>query len=275
MELICPKCCKKFDNIISKNGENYTTTCTECGCKFAPDLPKGKIIMTFADDCDAQNDYKNFKDDFTPEGLKTWHAFDTLAAFIEYWAEMTENNAIEGMWYYVLIDNKLEICGACDPDDLNSFTDEYFVRKTTTLPTMTLTVRMDRPITDAHIISPGCYRLRFNEKQSISFDFTESEKIINPDDPSVITLQLTKLDLTYNTGVSFWKDDYSDYYHIRELPSCCLSDYLTDNIHKITAVDECYIYTGENDDPEINVKEILEMSFDVDDKHIDIDKNLL
>lgn len=262
MKLICPYCNEEFNDIINKEGDTYKAVCFNCEKTFEPDLPKGKVIMTFADDSDPNRDYENFKDDFTPKRLQTYHAFDSMYDFIDYWQNMLYDNTIEGMWYYVLVDNELILCGACDPDDIESFK-EY-------IPTdleMNLKLRMDRPIEKDHIITPGSFEFMFDNNKLIRFDFTDSEKEIDENDPCVVSFKLRNIDMSY-------EDDFNKYPNkITKMPCYFITDYIMN--HNVTAINEIFAYTGENGDPEINVAAVLDISFEYDNVLTEIENDVI
>ena len=85
-----------------------------------------KIIMAFADPVDTdppETRYRYFTDDFTGEGVHTYHVFDTPEDFISKWLDI--HDKANGMWYWVL-DNGVCVCsGACDPYDIYSFEEHW------------------------------------------------------------------------------------------------------------------------------------------------------
>lgn len=84
----------------------------------------GKIIMAFTDPVDGdENPYKYFTDNFTGEGVHTYHIFNTVEDFIAKWEEI--NGYANGMWYWVLDSGKLICSGACDPDDIEIFKNHW------------------------------------------------------------------------------------------------------------------------------------------------------
>jgi len=85
-----------------------------------------KIIMAFTDPIDTDDPktcYKYFTENFTGEGVHTYHIFDNEKAFINKWINIHDKP--NGMWYWVL-DNGNCICsGACDPDDIDIFIEHW------------------------------------------------------------------------------------------------------------------------------------------------------
>lgn len=109
---------------------------------------------------------------------------------------------------------------------------------------MYLLLEMDRPIDkDKHVISPGGYEI--NHK---CFDFNQYEGCINKDNPCLLECYLRDFD-----------------------------DSLDEEIEEVTITardinkgfNEFYIYVGEYGDPEINVKEVKEIVFEMYDPKTD------
>lgn len=97
-----------------------------------------------------------------------------------------------------------------------------------------LTLRMDRPIEkDKHYISPGGYAVRLDDGSTKEFDFMDSYGYIDDNDPCVIRFELRHPD-----------SEYPGIYKLCE------------NMYRVTALTECFVYTGESDEPEINVAKI-------------------
>jgi hypothetical protein len=98
-----------------------------------------------------------------------------------------------------------------------------------------ITLQMDRPIdSDKHYISPGGYEVMAGGK-NYQFDFNESYGSIDKERPDVISFELRD-------------EDYDSFPDIKEL---------REHLHEITELVECYVYTGENGEPEINPLKIL------------------
>lgn len=95
---------------------------------------------------------------------------------------------------------------------------------------------MDRPIDkNIHYISPGGYKVTLKDASTIAFDFCDSEGYIDELDPSIITFELHT-------------EDFDAFPDMTKLLA---------NYDKIKSLSECYIHTGEYDDPEINVEQIV------------------
>lgn len=111
-----------------------------------------------------------------------------------------------------------------------------------------LQVRMDREVEEKHYIIGGGFELAAGNWK-IRFDFNNSF-LSSCKDTICVTCEV--LDI-----------DYSD-------------DYITaDFIEAVDNIVECYIYTGEDEDPEINPVEILKWEFSIDGKIIELPKKLL
>ena len=99
-----------------------------------------------------------------------------------------------------------------------------------------ITLKMDRPIDkNKHYISPGGYEVTLKDSSTIAFDFCDSEGYIDELDPSIITFDLHA-------------DDYDAFSDMTTL---------LDRYREIKSLSECYIHTGEHNDPEINVERII------------------
>lgn len=99
-----------------------------------------------------------------------------------------------------------------------------------------ISIKMDRPIDkDRHYISPGGYEVKTADGTSIQFDFNESYGGINKEDPTVVDFELRDED---TDCFPMMKD------LLRLLPS-------------VTELVECYIYTGEDGEPEIRPEKIV------------------
>ena len=108
-----------------------------------------------------------------------------------------------------------------------------------------LDIKMDRPIDKhMHYISPGGYEIGFSDKSTTQFDFLDYEGYIDDEDPSILHCKLKNPDT----------DAFPNMLSIRK------------NITKATELIECYIYTGEHDDPEINLDEIISFKI-IDDNY--------
>lgn len=98
-----------------------------------------------------------------------------------------------------------------------------------------LTVVMDRAISKKHYISPGGYYVKIKEKK-YGFDFNESCGWVDANESNVIHFELKN-------------EDCETFPEINELRK---------RINMIDAFEECYIYTGEIEDLEINPINIRE-----------------
>lgn len=98
-----------------------------------------------------------------------------------------------------------------------------------------MTVRMDRSVDlDHHYISPGDFEVTANEKQ-YQFGFCLSNGYVHEEDPTIVSFTLEE-------------PDYAAFPDMAELKN---------NLNKITKFDDFYIFTGEEEDPEINPVELL------------------
>lgn len=104
---------------------------------------------------------------------------------------------------------------------------------------MYASIKFDREIDpSAHYISPGGYDMTFSGGLQICFDFMDYIGEIDTQDKSVLHCEMRNLD-------------------IDSFPS---SKLLEDFSGEITDINEFYIYTGEYDDLQINLAEILSLN---------------
>lgn len=123
MKLKCSNCGHEFDGCITSEDSVWYSYCNECLSPFDVDVPKGRIIMAFANDCgDYYDDF--FSDDwYDTNEFISYYAFDTPEEFMEKWNKVVDNP--DSMWYWVLDNGELICSGACDPGDEEIF-EEYF-----------------------------------------------------------------------------------------------------------------------------------------------------
>lgn len=106
---------------------------------------------------------------------------------------------------------------------------------------MYLQLQMDRPIDkDRHYISPGGFEVVAGGKH-YQFDFQDSSGVIDAKRNDVIGFTLTN-------------PDYDSFPDMKELES---------HINEITELVECFVYTGEHNDAEINPIKILDITITV------------
>ena len=121
---------------------------------------------------------------------------------------------------------------------------------------MYLNIKMDRKIdTNKHYISPGGFEIKFDDGKTIAFDFNESESWVDETNKDVMCFRLKDLD----------NESFPD---AKTLP-----EYLQK--HKVTEVVECYVYTGEDNEPKINPIEIENMTFDFNEYVTEIPSHIL
>lgn len=94
-----------------------------------------------------------------------------------------------------------------------------------------ITLQMDRPITKSHYISPGEMEVKLKDGSRIQFDFLGSEKAIDAEETEVVHYRLGCLD----------KSAFPEAAHLCE------------RMKDVVQLSECYVYTGEHTDPEINL----------------------
>lgn len=124
MKIKCLNCGREFEGSISYDELGWHSYCEECDSSFDVDVPEGRIIMAFTDYVDdEENPYKYFTDDFIPDCIFEYFAFDTVEEFIEKWEEISDNPL--GMWYWVLDDGHLVCSGGFDLYDIELFKEHW------------------------------------------------------------------------------------------------------------------------------------------------------
>lgn len=116
---------------------------------------------------------------------------------------------------------------------------------------MELRLKMDRPISENdHYISPGGYELCSMDGENISFDFMSYVGKVDQENPDELYCEIKKLDL----------DSFPD----------ALASLTKDFIDKLGKIAECYVYTGENENQEINLRNIVswKLTFSDDTQYV-------
>lgn len=119
---------------------------------------------------------------------------------------------------------------------------------------MYISLLMDRPIDkEKHYISPGGYEFNFNGK-NIPFDFCTSAGSVCKN-PRMIEFELSDLDL----------DSFPE-----------AKKLLTkSNLKNVRKIEEFYVYTGEDKEPEINLERINYIHFDLDGEFFAVSDRVL
>ena len=103
---------------------------------------------------------------------------------------------------------------------------------------MEATIRFDRNIEPAqHYISPGGYEMTFSNGKTVEFDFMDFEGAISVEDPTVMLFEVGYLDT----------DCFPD------------AEFLETFTGSITEISEFFVYTGEDNEPEIYPVELIEL----------------
>jgi hypothetical protein len=128
------------------------------------------------------------------------------------------------------------------------------------LNSMQMIVKFDRKVEDDHYISPGGYHLHDKNGNTLSIDFNTTQWSRHG---TIIEAEVEDLDEEYsrinNNNIDLLSPDNINTYQFNEF----------------------FIFTGEYDDPEINPVEVLNLSFEFENKKTDemktvvADKNLL
>ena len=64
MKLTCADCGFEYDEAIVRDGLGWKGICPKCGQSFDVAIPRGLVVMMFADDSNPEKDAENFVDDF-------------------------------------------------------------------------------------------------------------------------------------------------------------------------------------------------------------------
>ena len=64
MKLTCADCGFEFEEAIVRDGLGWKGICPKCGQSFDVAIPRGPVVMMFADDSNPEKDAENFVDDF-------------------------------------------------------------------------------------------------------------------------------------------------------------------------------------------------------------------
>ena len=113
---------------------------------------------------------------------------------------------------------------------------------------MIFTAEFDRDVTNGYYLSPGGYKVELKDHEPMEFDFMDSIGTINKENPRLVDFEVKNLDYGYMMGEEN-------------------VDYLRNHIRDITGFTEFFVFTGEDEDPEINFVGIKNLVIDasVDD----------
>ena len=117
------------------------------------------------------------------------------------------------------------------------------IRKMYKLTNMLFQLKMDRKINpDIHYLSPGGYEI---EKDGVTynFDFCQSSGNVDCDDDTIIVYEVGDFDEEYAKESGF-TGEFKD---PKDLLGYCFKDF--------------FVFTGEDNDAEINVVELLDLTF--------------
>ena len=104
---------------------------------------------------------------------------------------------------------------------------------------MAMDIRFNRKLTEKDYVVPGGYEMVFNGR-SVSFDFQDYCGTINRKDPTILHCEMRN-------------PDFSSFDDFRSVTA--------DDLKKFSEIIECYVYIGEECDPELSVTEILAITF--------------
>ena len=119
---------------------------------------------------------------------------------------------------------------------------------------MVMNIRFNRKLTEKDYVIPGGYEMVFAGK-SVSFDFQESCVSINNNDPTILHCEVKH-------------PDFSEFDEFLSITA--------DDLRYISEIVDCYVYIGEECEPELNVTEIISITFwPADGDPVDISKKVI
>ena len=104
---------------------------------------------------------------------------------------------------------------------------------------MTMDIRFNRKLTKDDYVVPGGYEMVFGDR-SIQFDFQNYNGSINEDNPTILHCEMEH-------------PDFSSFEEFRSVSA--------DDLRNISEIVECYVYIGDECDPELKEIEILAITF--------------
>ena len=104
---------------------------------------------------------------------------------------------------------------------------------------MAIDIRFNRELTEQEYVIPGGYTMVFSGR-SISFDFSESSREIDPKDPTILHCEM----------------EHPDFSAFEDFRSATVKD-----LRNVSKIEDCYVYIGEECVPELSVTEILAITF--------------
>ena len=104
---------------------------------------------------------------------------------------------------------------------------------------MAMDIRFNRKLTKNDYVVPGGYEMVFGDR-SIQFDFQNYYGSINEDNPTILHCEM----------------EYPDFSSFEEFRSVS-----ADDLRNISEIVECYVYIGEECDPDLKEVEILAITF--------------
>ena len=104
---------------------------------------------------------------------------------------------------------------------------------------MTMDIRFNRKLTKDDYVVPGGYEMVFGDR-SIQFDFQNYYGSINENNPTILHCEMEH-------------PDFSSFEEFRSVSA--------DDLRNISEIVECYVYIGDECDPELKEVEILAITF--------------
>lgn len=119
---------------------------------------------------------------------------------------------------------------------------------------MAMDIRFNRKLTEKDYVIPGGYEMVFAGK-SVSFDFQDYYGSINKNDPTILHCEMEH-------------PDFSAFEEFRNVSA--------EDLRTVTEIVECYVYIGEECDPELTEVEIIAITFwPADEDPVDISQDVI
>ena len=119
---------------------------------------------------------------------------------------------------------------------------------------MAMDIRFNRKLTKADYVVPGGYEMVFGGR-SISFDFMDYYGSIDDDAPTILHCEMEH-------------PDFSAFEEFRNVSS--------EDLRNVSEIVECYVYIGEECDPDLKEVEILAITFWLSEGYsVDVSKEVI
>lgn len=123
MQMTCTHCGHKYTGSIRQCSAGWCGTCPTCGAAFRVNVPKGRIVVYFADDQHRECFTESYRRGNAVSGV---YAFYYYHEFLAWWECMRDTP--DSQWYWVFADGRCICSGAVSPKDLSKF-EAHFVHQ--------------------------------------------------------------------------------------------------------------------------------------------------